>query len=347
MSEKPKKTKKISTKNKNLLEVLREQFPLNAKHWSRKIELTLGECILIFYDIEPIPPLSNNIQTHIFSAIFNDNLIVAKKLKKKKLIEQTFSSANEITKENLRTYLEEELTVEDLIQEIDKAEICDKLIQRWCPSSPRNKEVLRLLTRKEFFHTRLCDVKIYKFSGTAFSRVMGNKGELFFPCLLRPLFGELLKQSEIKVPSFFEASEESANAIPDRYKNSGDFWTEYRRIEENYKSNETNGFYEEVNEDPFEKDAKKAPKNIIKYSGFLVYRKLKKGPKKNDIQLQDILDHQLIKDIRQALEKHSNSLDFRMAGNKANTVDKKEGSIEAIKRWLEEMLDQTNRKNSN
>ena len=61
MSEKSNKTKKISTNNKSLLEILREKNPLNTDYWDVKNELTLGECVLIFYDIEPIPFLSHKI----------------------------------------------------------------------------------------------------------------------------------------------------------------------------------------------------------------------------------------------------------------------------------------------
>lgn len=229
MSEKTKKVQKTSTSDKSLLEILRKTAPLNVRPLLTKIDYTLGECVLIFYEIEPIVSLANIIDIHIYNMIFNDN--PPSKALTKKWIENIFPS-NEIIHQVLELVSPKKRTLQEFINKIDEKNICIKLIERWNKYNLMHYELSNLLVRKELschgeYEGVYDDGKLvcdYVFSGVAFTKIGDEERYLFFPTLIRKGFGYLLKLLRIDPPLFFETQELGANIFPNF------FWSGFRKV---------------------------------------------------------------------------------------------------------------------
>ena len=308
MREKSKKTKKISTNSKNLLEVLRENNPLNLDYWNVKNELTLGECILIFYDIEPIPSLSNTIDTNIYSMIFEHKQ--PQKISSKELIEKVLSSNYKLIKEVFKTDLPNEMTELEFILIIDEEKICSRFINRWAKSSAKHKEISSFLDE----HRDDDGNQIYYyFSKGLFALVSEWKKDLknlFLPASTKDNFGNILLMWGVNSFEKFPITIEKENFDTFDFK-----WLEFRKIDLETNSKETNAV--ESEHENKKNDIRSSFKKIVEEAVYAIYRTNENKCKKTE--KKDVLNHPFMKKILQAIKEHTRIKDEQIVINDNQT----------------------------
>ena len=236
MSEKVNKTKKICMSSKKLLEVLREKNPLNTDYWGVKNELTLGECILIFYDIEPIPSLSHKIDKYIFSTVFEYKR--PQKIDSRELIEEIFSSENALVKEIFKTDLPKEMTELEFILRIDKEKLCNRFINRWAKTSKKHDELSCFLEKLEKHRDHNGNPIYHYFSDGIFTLVSEcyeDQKKIFLPTSSKDNFGNLFLIWKIDTFDKFPITIEKENFDKFDFK-----WFEFREINLESDSKENN-----------------------------------------------------------------------------------------------------------
>jgi len=83
-------------------------------------------------------------------------------------------------------------------------------------------------------------------------------------------------------------------------------------------------------------DAKKSVKQMITSCAYLILRRLKK--ESLETKVEDVLKHDMMKEIRKILEKYSTILDFRVPGDKKNTTSGEKGNEQRLKEYINDVL---------
>jgi len=300
--------------NKNLLEVLREQSPLNTDYWNVKNELTLGECVLIFYDIEPIPSLSHKIDKYIFSTVFEYKR--PQKIDSIALIEEMFSSENALVKEILKTDLPREMTELELILRIDEDKLCNRFINRWAKSSGKHNEISSFLEEeKSYFGNTIYGY----FSDGIFilkEEMYYEKKKLFLPTSSKENFGNILLIWGIDTFGKFPITIEKENFDKFEFK-----WFEFREV--NLES-DSKGLKDVESENESKKnDIRSSFNKIVEEAVYTIYRTNEKKCKKTE--KKDILNHPFMKKILQAIKEHTRIKNEQIVIND-NQTNKDDGS---------------------
>ena len=75
---------------------------------------------------------------------------------------------------------------------------------------------------------------------------------------------------------------------------------------------------------------------MITSCAYLILRRRKK--ESLETKVEDVLMHDLMKEVREILEKHSTTLEFRVPGDKKNTTSGEKGNEQRLKDYINDVL---------